>query len=398
MRIVLTALPAYSHLVPLVLPVADLARRAGHEVAVATGPEAAGHVEEAGLRALVTPNAPAISTVMRDPALSGMARPEEIPDLGSVTSDLPPEVFARVFAEVLGGRVADDLLDLLTGWKPDLLLRESTEFGGYLAAERLGIPHGVIDIAPMSPQAHPVLLDRLNAGRRRLGLPAVDDPWHPLRGFRAAVVPEEFYPPEARLANARYYRPPAPAAGEPLDPAIAGLPGDRPLVLASLGSTAPQLLGERPALLDTIIAALADLPVTGVVALGAGRDPRDWTGPRPGNVHLTSFVQQRALLPACDVFVTHGGFNGVRESLAAGTPMVVLPIFAEQPANADRVAALGAGVRLNLEQATPEALREAVRRVCTDPAFRSRAAALQRAELALPPLDRVVEDAPALLG
>ncbi|RCV49062.1 glycosyltransferase [Marinitenerispora sediminis] len=395
MRIVLTAQPAYSHLVPLVLPVAELARRAGHEVAVATGPAVAGHVERAGFPALVVPDALTAGEVMRDPSVMGAARPAPP---GRATTGVTPEMFGRGFVEVMGGRFAHGLLDVLAGWKPELLLRESTEFGGYLAAERLGLAHGTLDIAPMAPLAHPLVLDQLNAARRRLGLAAVEDPWHPLRGFRAAVVPEEFYPPAARLAGARYYRAPAPAVDEPLDAAIAELPGDRPLVLASLGSNAPRMLGERPALLDAIITALAELPVTAVVALGADRDPAAWPGARAANVHLTSFVQQRALLPACDVFVTHGGFNGVRESLAAGTPMVVLPIFAEQPANADRVAELGAGLRLDIERAASGALRDAVERVRTDPRFRARAGRLQRAALALPPLDRIVEDAPALLG
>lgn len=38
MRILITAQAIYSHLAPLVLPVAERAQEAGHEVAVATGP------------------------------------------------------------------------------------------------------------------------------------------------------------------------------------------------------------------------------------------------------------------------------------------------------------------------------------------------------------------------
>ena len=43
----------------------------------------------------------------------------------------------------------------------------------------------------------------------------------------------------------------------------------------------------------------------------------------------------------------HGGFGTVRAGLAAGVPLAVLPLFADQPYNARRVAELGAGVALD---------------------------------------------------
>ena len=47
MRVLITAGPAYGHLFPL-LPLAGAARRAGHEVVIATGAELAPVVEERG--------------------------------------------------------------------------------------------------------------------------------------------------------------------------------------------------------------------------------------------------------------------------------------------------------------------------------------------------------------
>lgn len=138
----------------------------------------------------------------------------------------------------------------------------------------------------------PVVLSELNAQRGHFGLGPVTGPWQPLRTLRAAVVPEAFYPPDARLPQARYHRALTAPDAEALDPSLADLPDDRPLVLASLGSVAPGMLGERPRLLDVIVEALGELPVTGVVALGAGHDPDRWRGARRANVHLTAFVQQ----------------------------------------------------------------------------------------------------------
>jgi uncharacterized protein (TIGR00661 family) len=394
LRILFTAQPAYSHLVPLVLPVAVLARRAGHEVAVATGTEVAEHVEEAGVTGLVLPNLVSIKDLVGNPALAkdiGF----ELPDatLGSGTMVVTPQMFAHNFVGVLGSRFARDLIDVLGDWKPDIVLRESTEFGGYLVAERLGVPHGALDIAPTAPFGHPALLGHLNQQRRLLDLAPVRDPWHPMRMFRASVTLEIFYPPENRLATARYYR----AQIESSQPAVAELPSGQPLVLASLGSHYPRILSSGPSILDTIIGALGELPVTGVVVLGSDYDPDRWQGARAENVVLKSSVQQKELLEACEVFITHGGFNGICEALAAGVPMVALPMTTEQSDNAARVAQLGVSISLNLEEITPRSLRSAVDRVLTVDAFRNRARVLRRQVLALPPLSQIVEDAASCL-
>jgi N-glycosyltransferase len=397
MRILFTSQPSYSHLVPLVLPAAQAARRAGHEVVVASGRAVTEDINRAGLEPLVLPNVFAMGELMRDPAIQKKIgfTPSRLP-AGTATMDLLPEFFARTFIGVLSSNFAADLVDALPTVKPDLIVRESTEYGAYLAAERLGIPQVTIDITPMAPYADPAVLEELNRQRVALGLDPVDDPWHPMRTLRAGAVPEAFYRPEARLSTARYYQPPAANGGQPLDPAIADLPSDRPLVLASLGSNAVHFLSDGPSVLDRIVEALGELPVTAVVALGAGRDPDQWKGARPDNVHLTSFVQQSLLLPACDAFITHAGFSGTREALAAGVPMITLPMFAEQPANAARIAEIGAGTGFRIEDTTTDDLRKAVDQVLTDPAFRARAHGLQRQMLALPSFDEFLNDALAV--
>ncbi|RRO18278.1 glycosyltransferase [Saccharopolyspora rhizosphaerae] len=388
MRIVLTAMPVYSHLVPLLLPVGRQLREAGHTVVVATSESMAGTVEGAGLEPLVLPDLLTMRDLAADPERYGAtgfdedhARRRGVETVG-VTSD----VFGGNFVELLGRHFGERLWEHAD--RPDLVVREATEFGGYYAAEKWGVPNAVIDIGPMAPFGD--VLDHLNAGRAHFGLDPVTDPWQPMRTFRAGVVPEAFYPDAARLDSARHYRMPD---GDPqqLDPAVAELP-DRPLVLASLGSNAPMMLDERPQLIETIIEVLGKLPVTGVVALGAHREPQEWTGVRAENVHLTSFVQQQTLLPACDAFITHCGFNSTREALYAGVPMVGVPMFAEQPANAGRIADLGAGLTLAVEDASAPALHESVLRVLEESSFRSAARGMQRRTRALPPLSQIVPD------
>jgi UDP:flavonoid glycosyltransferase YjiC (YdhE family) len=102
-------------------------------------------------------------------------------------------------------------------------------------------------------------------------------------------------------------------------------------------------------------------------------------------------VQQSTLLPAVDAFVTHSGFNSTLEAFGASVPMVAIPMFAEQPANAARIAELGAGLRLDVEDVTAASLHDALQRILEDPQPGARARGVQRKIMALPPLSAIVD-------
>lgn len=100
-------------------------------------------------------------------------------------------------------------------------------------------------------------------------------------------------------------------------------------------------------------------------------------------------MPQPLLLARCDAFVTHGGFNSVKESLAAGVPMVVVPT-ADQPYSAQRCAELGVARVLRPDERSAASVREAVDAVLNDGGFRDRARQFQEVA-ALPGPERVVE-------
>ena len=61
--------------------------------------------------------------------------------------------------------------------------------------------------------------------------------------------------------------------------------------------------------------------------------------------------------------ILHGGMNGVNEALHSGVPIIVLPSFADQPANADRVAHHGLGIRLDPDDLTSVQIIDSIHRI-----------------------------------
>src|SRR5439155_3526017 len=127
----------------------------------------------------------------------------------------------------------------------------------------------------------------------------------------------------------------------------------------------------------------ASEPVNLVVAIGPDGDPTRF-GPLPPGVRLEPYVAQPLLLSRCAAFVTHAGFNSVKESLIAGVPMVAIPITADQPYCAQRCASLGVARVITPDRRTPEAVRGAVLEVLGDPSHRAKARDFRERMLALP--------------
>lgn len=116
-----------------------------------------------------------------------------------------------------------------------------------------------------------------------------------------------------------------------------------------------------------------------VMAVGERIDPA-MLGSVPGDVEVHRWVDQMAVLEQASVFVTHAGMGSTMQSLWHGVPTVAVPQAVDQFANAQRLADIGAGRHLPAEDATPDALEEAVRSVAADPGIAARVADL-RAEV-----------------
>jgi UDP:flavonoid glycosyltransferase YjiC (YdhE family) len=90
------------------------------------------------------------------------------------------------------------------------------------------------------------------------------------------------------------------------------------------------------------------------------------------------------------VLVSHGGFNSVKEALAEGVPLVIVPIAGDQPYCARRCQALGVGSVIGPADRNAAAIRAAVRTALADPCYREHARHMRSQIRALPPADAAV--------
>ena len=107
-------------------------------------------------------------------------------------------------------------------------------------------------------------------------------------------------------------------------------------------------------------------------------------------MHVERWVPQADVVPHAAAMVCHGGFGTVRGAVSAGLPLVVVPLFADQPYNARRVASLGAGIALDGGPAAVAGVGKAVERILADPSYAAAAGDVAAEARALPPVDAAV--------
>ena len=90
------------------------------------------------------------------------------------------------------------------------------------------------------------------------------------------------------------------------------------------------------------------------------------------NIMTIDWMPQNDLLghPLVKAFITHGGLNSIYESCYHGVPMVVIPLFADQPGNAVKVQENGAGIMLDLNTLNSFVLAQAINRVLNERKFK----------------------------
>lgn len=90
----------------------------------------------------------------------------------------------------------------------------------------------------------------------------------------------------------------------------------------------------------------------------------------PTNFIVRNYVPQLEVLKYADVFITHGGMNSTNEGLYFNIPLILIPQSVDQPFVANRVAELGAGIVIEKNRITPEALNKCVAEILSDDNFK----------------------------
>jgi MGT family glycosyltransferase len=165
--------------------------------------------------------------------------------------------------------------------------------------------------------------------------------------------------------------------------------GDDPLVLVGMSST----YMDHADVLQRVTSALGRLRVRGIVTTGPAV-PVDAIE-APANVTVVERAPHSEVLRHASAVVTHAGHGTVIKALAAGVPVVALPLGRDQLDNAARVVHHGAGLRLK-PNAKPEAIAKALRRVLDEPSFGASAERLAAAIAAETAEDRAIAELEAL--
>jgi UDP:flavonoid glycosyltransferase YjiC (YdhE family) len=377
-RVLFATTAGVGHFSPLV-PFAHACTRAGHDVLVVGHAGAAGVAQRAGLpfRAVPEPSDEELARFRAGqeglPGMEAMAR--------AVT-----ELYVRMYAAT----ALDGMLEAIEQWRPDVVVREGAEFSSLVGAERHGIPHVEVGVGLsiqtdlLLPLAAPAL-DELGA---KVGVPAG------LADRMASALCMTLAPPSLedpiapQRQNVRRFRNQRRPAG-PLhldwgDPAA-------PLVYLSFGTEVPSPSRDYfPSLYRAALGELADLPVRVLATIGERRHPAELGALAP-SVRVERWIAQADVMPHAAAMVGHGGAGSTLTALAAGVPMALVPLFADQPLNARRVADLGVGIALDRGADSVGELGAAVEALLTDASFRERAMELADEIQALAPVDEAAQ-------
>jgi UDP:flavonoid glycosyltransferase YjiC (YdhE family) len=387
--------------IPLILPVVTRLVARGHQVRVVAGP---------GVRSSRLPVSPTFlgriraagATVVPFSDLDSHPLDDAPPVRGLVGKWVPKafrvvqrEAQTALWAPAWAKHLSVELLKA----PPDVVVIDFVLLGAIAAAEAAGIPavilmHNILSRPlPGVPPYGPGLLPRrgplgflrdalgraivervhirnggppLNRARALLGLPPLRSPFEQYdRAARVLLLTSPAFDYQAHRPppNVRHVGTPFDDAGVP--PWTLPWPAEdtRPLVLVSL-STLDQ---GQETVMQRVIQSLAALPVRGLVTLGPALDPVQFKS--PPNVRLEAFVPHAAVLPHAAAMVTQCGLGTLMKALAHGVPLVCIPLVGDQPDNAARVVAHGAGIRLERDS-TPERIRAAIEGVLTRPGFR----------------------------
>nr|WP_207894376.1 glycosyltransferase [Tamaricihabitans halophyticus] len=267
------------------------------------------------------------------------------------------------------GSMLDDLIGFARSWRPDVLVFEPTEWAGPIVAQALGIPAvrhlfgadlayraRTLAAGLLAPLAEPYGVGEVNT----LGSVTIDP-----------------MPASAQVDSVRARVPirhvPFGGYGN-YGGSECGSPSDRPRVCVTWGRTIGRLeparmLGAR------VVRALSTLDLDVIIAVDSTQ-----------LAHLGSVGEQATVITDapldsivgdCDLVVAHGGAATTLTSLAAGTPLLLIPQLPDHIGHSAAVEKVGAAAVLDAAAADQQSISQLVRKLLEDAAIRESAQRIQ---------------------
>ncbi|MFE5833338.1 macrolide-inactivating glycosyltransferase [Streptomyces sp. NPDC056508] len=369
-HIAMFSIAAHGHVNPSLEVIRELVAR-GHRVSYAVPESFAAKVAEAGATPVVyTSTLP----TDEDPDAWGTELIDNIePFLNDAVQALP------------------QLAEAFDGDRPDLVLHDITSYPARVLAHTWGVPAVSLwpNLVPWEGYEEEVaepMYAELKASPRGKAYFARFEEWLAEHGIdtppdrfvarprRAIVLIPRALQPQADRVDESVYTFVGACQGERADQGEWRRPdGAEKVLLVSLGSA----FTKQPDFYRACVEAFGGLPGWHLVLqIGKFVDPAE-LGALPDNVEVHTWVPQLAILRQADAFVTHAGAGGSQEGLSTATPMVAVPLAADQFGNAEMLQSLGVARHLPMGEVTPELLRESVLALVDDPEVARRSREIQ---------------------
>jgi UDP:flavonoid glycosyltransferase YjiC (YdhE family) len=400
MKILIASTNAPGHLIPL-LAAADVLRKHNHEVVVQGATPVRPIVEAAGLPFL--PFLPEADVSVEQYLEEFPERQDKAPGLEMICFDME-----HYFGRLLAGQAAG-LKTALRHFPADVILVDSLFFATlpmllgprekrpaivHLGVSVLNIGSGKnVPARPGVPQKD---LDRERERRERLLLKPVQAIFDatlakigcgplPCPLFESmSTLPDLYlhpgissfeYPDESGTSPVQFIGP------LPL-PKQHVLPGwwreldhTKRLVLITQGTVANRDFGQ---LVGPALVGLAEEKDLILLVTTGGQPIESVPAPIPSNARVVEFLPYDLVLQHVDLLITNGGYGTVNMALSHGVPIVSAGLTEDKEEVSEHVEWAGVGIDLRTNQAYPEAVRTAARKVLDMPIYRERSKELAR--------------------
>jgi MGT family glycosyltransferase len=380
-NVLFSVIPGHGHFFPN-LPLARALVESGHRVRFASSASYGTTIREHGFEAVAVGLDYTQTTARGD-------------------TDDPGEVAANLMAKMFRDgppAVLETLTEAMRADRPDVVLVDTEDFGAQVAAERVGVPAGSVvngvrafsllgrfpfDISERDrafDRGYHGIMRRLReaAGVPDPGLLSYELPHDRTLNLCMAPPSLEAWPLKWVSHTAHPLRPEVHSTGDP-EKWLEDLPRDRPIVAVTFGT----LFGSSWLYQKAVRGALAEgarVIATTSYAMSAESD----------RLVTVPWVSPDRLMEVSDAAIHHGGWGSTVAAIVGGLPAVVVPLAADQPAQAARLSATGAAVEVRPGPSLEADIGAALAQVLADPTFRKNTERLRDEIAAMPAAPEVV--------